>query len=99
MLLTPAQILDSAVLGSAVASVCLFAIQPGQIFGWYWQLLDKLAQTQYAALAKPLGYCEVCTAGQVSLWFFAWSEKNLPVACLMCALAMIAAKAVARLLN
>jgi hypothetical protein len=49
---------------------CNILMQYGQIFHQYWQMLDNLVtKTDLDWLAKPLGHCDICFCGQVSLWF------------------------------
>lgn len=40
--------------------------QPEMIFGWYYNLIEKLPTW----LAKPLGLCDLCMSGQLALWIF-----------------------------
>jgi len=41
-------------------------IEPGMIFGWWWKVLNRLPEW----LKKPLGGCELCFGGQLSLWYY-----------------------------
>ena len=41
-------------------------LDPDMIFGWFNKVLDKLPLW----LAKPLGKCEYCLAGQLALWYY-----------------------------
>ena len=34
----------------------------------YWKILDSLNSKGYWYIAKPLGYCDVCFAGEIALW-------------------------------
>jgi len=56
-------------LFSAVFVILL--TQPGMIFGWYKDLINKI-KSDY--IRKPLGDCELCVAGQIALWsyLFMW---------------------------
>lgn len=57
-------------LQTAMLSACLqLLMQDGQVFGWYgnW-LAKKHFEWQNAWIAKPLGLCPRCFAGQVGLW-------------------------------
>ena len=55
----------------------------GMVFAWYGAWLDRLAGGGKEWLAKPLGYCAQCFAGQVSLWvmfarlYFGWEPLSL----------------------
>lgn len=40
--------------------------QPDMIFEWYYNLISKLPLW----ISKPLGTCDLCFAGQVSMWGF-----------------------------
>lgn len=53
--------------------VCVLLMRPGYIFMPYAKLLLKLNK-KASWLAKPLGYCELCFAGQLALWV--WLEQN-----------------------
>jgi len=41
-------------------------IDPDMIFGWWNNVLNKIPDW----LAKPLGKCEYCLAGQLSFWYY-----------------------------
>jgi hypothetical protein len=44
-------------------------IAEGMVFGWYGDWLHKLNNTR-PWLAKPLGYCLACFAGQLGFWWY-----------------------------
>lgn len=50
---------------------------PGEILGFYGDFLERVHAVR-PWLAKPLGYCAKCFAGQVALWSFPfyWHEFN-----------------------
>ncbi len=39
--------------------------QPGHIFNWLFNYIDKNFQTW---ISKPLGGCALCVTGQIALW-------------------------------
>lgn len=43
-------------------------LDPDMIFGWAYKYLEKLPKW----LAKPLGLCEYCLAGQLAFWSYLW---------------------------
>lgn len=45
---------------------CNILTDPDMIFGWYYNLIQKLPKW----LSKPLGACEYCFVGQLSLWYY-----------------------------
>lgn len=42
---------------------------PGAIFSGWYEILERLS-VRAMWLAKPLGYCGTCFAGQVGLWYY-----------------------------
>ena len=58
--------LTSILIGIAAYVFTNILIDPDMIFGWYYDLIDKLPEW----LAKPLGKCEYCLAGQLSMWYY-----------------------------
>ncbi len=53
---------------------CEVLIAPGMIFEFYGKLLDRLPEW----IAKPLGDCSLCFAGQTALWgYFLIAEYNI----------------------
>ena len=42
------------------------ACQPGEVLGWYENLISRLPEWIY----KPLGGCAKCFAGQIALWSY-----------------------------
>ena len=59
-----------AIITGIVAWVfCRILIEPGMIFGGWWQILNRLPEW----LSKPLGACEYCFGGQLALWYFIFS--------------------------
>lgn len=41
-------------------------IDPDMIFGFWYRILDKMPEW----IAKPMGKCEYCLAGQLALWYY-----------------------------
>ena len=41
-----------------------------EIFSFYGRLLGRLIDNDFEWLAKPLGYCAKCLAGQLGLWYY-----------------------------
>ena len=84
-----------------VAYIALFSVvfcdmltRPKMIFGWYGTWLDKIEANGYEYLARLLGYCAKCTAGQIAMWVFAarkfygWEQNSLALVrgiCFVCA--------------
>lgn len=66
-------ILASIICGIVAWVFCLILIQPDMIFARWQYVLDKLPDW----LAKPLGACEFCFAGQVSLWYYLYEYHAL----------------------
>ena len=72
---------------SEVIYIALFSVvfsliltEPGMLFDWYRNLLGRYDE-KYHFLTAPLGYCQLCFAGQVSLWWYLyenWSTYYLP---------------------
>lgn len=56
-----------------VVTVPLF--DEGMIFEWYYDLLENL-NSVFPMLAKPLGLCEKCFAGQLAFWVWLFYFKN-----------------------
>ena len=59
-------------IGIAAYTFTNILLDPDMIFGWYNKLLDKLPLW----LAKPLGKCEYCLAGQLAFWYFLVKNFN-----------------------
>lgn len=67
-MLSTTQLLDLALIGVFGHVVATIVVQPGALLDRYWHWLDALHQRR-PKLAKPLGYCSLCFAGQVALWW------------------------------
>jgi hypothetical protein len=69
-------ILDySAAWNAAIIGVCVAVIfgpltWDREILRWYAAPITRLYNSRYWFLAKPLGYCLKCTAGQVAFWYY-----------------------------
>jgi hypothetical protein len=57
----------------AYVFVCVL-MEPKNIFELYGDLLAEL-NNKHPYLARPLGYCELCFSGQLSLWYFIFTLK------------------------
>lgn len=51
---------------SVVIIVFLICTEEGMIFAWYYKMIQKLPDFLY----KPAGGCNLCFAGQTSLWYY-----------------------------
>jgi len=49
---------------------------PGQIFEFWYKRLEMLNEKGAGWLAKPLGYCGTCFAGQVGFWWYAVAHRG-----------------------
>lgn len=47
-------------------------IHPGNVFGWWGRALEWLHQHRLGWLAKPMGFCSKCFAGQLAFWHYLW---------------------------
>ena len=65
---------EVAIVGVVFTTVLM---EPGEVFGFYRRLLEKLAYKEgdYGkktffgkVFSKPLGLCSVCFSGQLALW-------------------------------
>jgi hypothetical protein len=65
-------------LETITAGICAYVIfgvlmQPGMLLAWYGDLVHKWHNEwpdKWRWLAKPLGYCGACFAGQIGWWWF-----------------------------
>jgi len=65
---------QAVIIGIAAWVFTLILIDTGMIFEKWWVVLNKLPDW----LAKPLGKCEYCLAGQLAFWYyFTLSGYNL----------------------
>lgn len=55
---------------SVVAVVAGLLMAQGEALEWYLDILIRLERTKLGLLAKPLGMCEKCLAGQLSLGLY-----------------------------
>lgn len=51
-------------------------MQPGMVARPYFIWLDSLVGSGREWLAKPLGYCDRCFAGQLAFWGFIWIHRT-----------------------
>jgi hypothetical protein len=71
------QICFAFLLAIFVYVFCEILISEGNILDFYYRALNRL---KWAYIAKPLGLCCYCFAGQLSLWLFIilnWGELNI----------------------
>ena len=64
--------ITSAFIGITAWVFSMILLDPDMIFGWYGKFLDKLP----AWLSKPLGKCEYCLSGQLSLWYYLFNDYS-----------------------
>ena len=62
-------------LSAGIIAWVTFAVlmQPGMILGWYGDMVSRWYNEwprEWAWMAKPLGYCGQCFAGQIGFWWF-----------------------------
>ncbi len=53
---------------AVLARVLLWLIEPGQLLGFWGQLLERKRWTWPAWVRNPLGYCPRCFSGQIGFW-------------------------------
>jgi len=63
-------ILESLSVG--IVAYVFFAVltAPGMIFEQWFLILERMAENGREWMAKPLGYCGVCFAGQLGFWWY-----------------------------
>jgi hypothetical protein len=59
-------IIESIITGIIAWVFTNILITTGMIFDRWWWVLNRIPYW----LAKPLGACEYCLAGQLALWYF-----------------------------
>lgn len=62
-------LLPSAVLGAAAWSLTGPLMRSGMLLEGWAKVLDRLNNAGHGWLAKPLGWCGKCFAGQLGLWY------------------------------
>lgn len=69
-MLTFAELFFAFQIGALAYVLTCVLMQQDYLLEWYFDLLVDLEQDGKAGkwLSKPLGLCEVCTAGQIALW-------------------------------
>jgi len=64
-------------LSAQVAIIALvwsrMIVAPGEIGQALWLHLDRLNAKGFGWIAKPLGYCTKCFAGQLGVWLHLWA--------------------------
>ena len=53
-------------IGIAAWTFSMILSDSDMIFGWWFKLIDNMPEW----IAKPLGKCEYCLAGQLALWYY-----------------------------
>lgn len=66
--------MELAILALKIA-ICAYVItgplmEYGNFLYWYGSLLGRLEDAKFEWLAKPLGRCGKCFAGQVAFWWY-----------------------------
>jgi hypothetical protein len=59
-------ILTFILIGIAAWTFSMILSDSDMIFGWWFKLIDNMPEW----IAKPLGKCEYCLAGQLALWYY-----------------------------
>ena len=65
-------ITESIIIGIIAWVFVIILMDEGMIFSWWWNVINKLPQW----LKSPLGGCEFCLAGQLSLWYYLFAHWN-----------------------
>lgn len=62
----------------AIVAWCFFEVLtgPGMVFEFWYNWLEGFAADGKEWIAKPLGFCGVCFAGQVGLWWYAIAYRS-----------------------
>jgi len=53
---------------ATLARVLSWLIEPGQMFGFWGQMLERKRWTWPDWIRNPLGYCPRCFSGQIGFW-------------------------------
>lgn len=69
-------ILESLSCGIIAWVVWGVLMEPGMIFNFWLRLAEELDERGVKWIAKPLGVCGVCFAGQTGLWFYILAFKG-----------------------
>lgn len=62
--------INAVIIGIVAWVFCMILMEEGMIFSKWWNVLNKLPNW----LAKPLGSCEYCFAGQLALWVYLYQS-------------------------
>lgn len=88
-------IITFILIGIAAWVFSMILSDPEMIFGWYFKLIEPLPDW----IAKPLGKCEYCLAGQLALWYYLYRylfEYNLISHVLMISLSIFTVELINR---
>ena len=69
-------IAQAIIIGITAWVFVIILMEEGMIFSWWWNVINRLPMW----LAKPLGECEYCLGGQLSLWYYLllnWHDYNV----------------------
>lgn len=69
-------ITEAIIIGIIAWVFVIILVDEGMIFSWWWDVINGLPQW----LKSPLGACEYCVAGQMSLWYYLfahWHDYNV----------------------
>jgi len=72
------QILDAFFIAVTGWTFVMVLMPPKRIFHFWQTIVNKIEDSKSFVrhFAKPLGTCEVCFSGQISLWFFIVENWN-----------------------
>ena len=75
-MLTLFQCVNAGLIAIIAYTFSVHMTDRGDIFGWWYQILDKIKMKKrwYSELAKPFGWCEKCTAGQLAFWYYLYES-------------------------
>lgn len=67
-------------LGSVSVAISAWAFfevltAPGMVFEFWYRWLERLSMAGGGWIAKPLGLCGVCFAGQFGFWWYAIAHR------------------------
>lgn len=65
--------MSTIAIHAAIIAVAFSGVRPG-LFTWWFDLLLWVETKGGEFIAKPLGMCPKCMAGQVALWWSVWTE-------------------------
>ena len=69
-------ILESLTFGIVAWVTWGVLMEPGMLLNWWYRIVEQIEQAGMVWLAKPLGACGVCFAGQIGFWFYVMAFKQ-----------------------